>query len=274
MKLTITQPMPLLEALSLLCRDSSKTRLREFIREGRILVDGEIITRSDINLQAGQVLAFDEHKVKYDISGLKIVYEDQFLVVIDKPAGLLSVASNFEAKNTAHAKLKKRYYPKKVFVVHRLDQDTSGLMLFTAHHESYLALKKALKEREIKRTYHAMVEGTLTGSGSWSSYLQEDASYFVHTSEDPDEGELAVTHYQAVESKNNYTLVRFTLESGKKNQIRVQSANAGHPIVGDSKYGAKTNRFSRLALHATNLEFVHPITQKRLAFTSPFPISY
>ncbi len=266
--------MPLLEALSLLCRDSSKTRLREFIREGRILVDGEIITRSDINLQAGQVLAFDEHKVKYDISGLKIVYEDQFLVVIDKPAGLLSVASNFEAKNTAHAKLKKRYYPKKVFVVHRLDQDTSGLMLFTAHHESYLALKKALKEREIKRTYHAMVEGTLTGSGSWSSYLQEDASYFVHTSEDPDEGELAVTHYQAVESKNNYTLVRFTLESGKKNQIRVQSANAGHPIVGDSKYGAKTNRFSRLALHATNLEFVHPITQKRLAFTSPFPISY
>jgi len=273
MKLTITQPTPLLEALITLCPDSSKTRLREFVRQGRISVDEDVVTRSDITLNPGQTLYFDEHKVKYDRSGLKIVFEDPYLVVIDKPSGLLSVASNFEEKITAHAKIKKRYYPKKVFVVHRLDQDTSGLMLFTTHHESYLALKEALKQRTIKRTYHAIVEGKLEGTGTWKSYLQEDSNYFVHASDDPEEGELAITHYEAVESKNGQTLVRFTLESGKKNQIRVQSARAGHPIVGDSKYGAKSNRYKRLALHATNLDLIHPETQKPLAFSSPFPLA-
>ncbi len=273
MKLLISQPMPLLEALAILCPDSSKTRLREFVRQGRISVDEDLVTRSDIELSSGQTLYFDEHKVKYDRSGLKIVFEDPFLVVIDKPSGLLSVSSNFEAKLTAHAKLKKRYYPKKVFVVHRLDQDTSGLMLFTTHQPTYVALKEALKQRKIKRTYHAIVEGILEGTGTWKSYLYEDDSYFVHTSDDPEEGELAITHYEALESKNGQTFVRFTLESGKKNQIRVQASKNGHPIVGDAKYGAKTNRYKRLALHATNLEFVHPETQKTLLFCSNSPFA-
>lgn len=273
MKLVISKSMPLLEALSTMCPDSSKTTLRQFVRQGRVLVDNEAATRSDIELQVGQVLLFEEHKVKYDFSGLKIVYEDPYLVVIDKPSGLLSVASNFETQETAHTKLKKRYYPKKVFVVHRLDQDTSGLLLFTTHHESYLALKQALKERLIKRTYHAIVEGKLEGSGTWSSYLFEDATYYVHVTDDPAKGELATTHYEAVSYKNGHTLVRFKLESGKKNQIRVQSARAGFPIAGDAKYGAKTNRYNRLALHATNLELVHPHTQKILSFCSNFPIA-
>lgn len=273
MKLVISKSMPLLEALSSMCPDSSKTTLRQFIRQGRVLVDNETATRSDIEVNPGQVVLFEEHKVKYDFSGLKLVYEDPYLVVIDKPSGLLSVATNFETQETAHTKLKKRYHPKKVFVVHRLDQDTSGLLLFTTHHESYIALKKALKERLIKRTYHAIVEGNLEGSGTWSSYLYEDATYFVHVSDDPTKGELATTHYEAVSYKNGYTLVRFKLESGKKNQIRVQAAKAGFPIAGDAKYGAKTNRFGRLALHATNLELTHPHTQKTLSFCSNFPIA-
>ncbi len=273
MKLVIPKSMPLLEALALVCPDSSKTRLKEFLRQGRVLVDNEPVYQANTELEPGQVLLFDEHKVKYDISGLKIVYEDPYLVVIDKPSGLLSVASNFEKRETAHTKLKKRYYPKKVFVVHRLDQDTSGLMLFTTHHESYLALKEALKERKIKRTYHAFVEGKLEGSGTWKSYLYEDPSYMVHVTDDENEGELAITHYEALSYKGGYTYVRFTLESGKKNQIRVQASNAGFPISGDAKYGAKTNRFKRLALHATHLELLHPQTQKKLLFTSAFPIT-
>lgn len=272
MKLVISQSMPLFEALEKMFPDSSKTRLREFIRQGRILVDNETVTRGDISLEPGQIVLFNEHKIKHDISGLKIVFEDPYLVVIDKPSGLLSVSTNFEAKETAHAKLKKRYYPKKVFVVHRLDQDTSGLLLFTCHHESYLALKKALKERNIKRTYHAIVEGNLEGSGTWRSYLYEDESYYVHVSDDPTKGELAITHYEAISHKKGYTLVKFTLESGKKNQIRVQAARAGYPIAGDAKYGAKTNRFKRLALHATNLDLIHPHTNKPLSFCSNFPI--
>ncbi len=256
-----------------MCPDSSKTRLREFVRQGRILVNDEVAKRSDIELTPGQTVFFEEHKIKYDISGIKIVFEDQYLVVIDKPAGLLSVSTNFESTETAHAKIKRRYHPKKVFVVHRLDQDTSGLLLFTTHHESYVALKQALKERLIKRTYHAIVEGKLEGSGTWSSYLYEDAMYYVHVSDDPTKGELATTHYEAVSYKGGHTLVRFTLDTGKKNQIRVQAARAGFPIAGDTKYGAKTNRYGRLALHATNLVLVHPHTQKTLSFNSIFPIA-
>lgn len=265
--------MPLLEALATMCPDSSKTRLREFIRQGRIKIDTEVVTRNDATVEAGQTVLFNEHKVKYDFSGLKLVFEDPYLVVIDKPSGLLSVSTNFESQETAHAKLKRRYHPKKVFVVHRLDQDTSGLLLFTTHHESYLALKEALKKRLIKRTYHAIVEGKLEGSGTWTSYLSEDAMYYVHSTNDPSKGELATTHYEAVSYKNGCTLVKFRLESGKKNQIRVQAADAGFPIVGDAKYGAKTNRYGRLALHATNLELVHPHTQKTLVFCSNFPIA-
>lgn len=272
MKLTIAKSMPLLEALSILCPDSSKTKLREFVRQGRIMVDNKPITRTDIELIEGQQVWFEEHKVKWE-DGLKIVFEDSSLVVIDKPNGLLSVSTNFEKKKTAHALLKKRYYPKKVFVIHRLDQDTSGLLIFTADHKAYVSLKDSLKKRHIRRTYHAIVEGTLEGSGTWSSYLKEDASYMVHASDNPADGELAVTHYEALEHKNGCTLVRFTLDTGKKNQIRVQSSRAGFPVCGDVKYGARTNRYGRLALHATNLEFCHPETEKTLKLCSNFPIS-
>jgi tRNA pseudouridine32 synthase/23S rRNA pseudouridine746 synthase/23S rRNA pseudouridine1911/1915/1917 synthase len=241
------------------------------VRQGRILIDQEAATRLDTELEPGQTVFFEEHKRKYDRSGLNIVYEDNHLVIIDKPSGLLSVASNFEAKETAHAMLKKRYYPKMVYVVHRLDQDTSGLLLFTTHHESFVALKKALKDRNIKRTYLAIVEGKLEGKGTWNSYLYEDESYVVHVTDDAKKGEQAITHYEALNFKSGFTLVRFTLDTGKKNQIRVQAAHAGHPIAGDNKYGAKKSRFKRLCLHATNLELMHPHTNKKLVFASPCP---
>lgn len=272
MKLTLTQSMTLLEALGVLCPQSSKNGLRQFIRSGRVYVDDTLALRADSALEKGQVVRFEERKVRWQ-DDLKIVFEDNFVVVIDKPSGLLSVASNFEKKETVHSQIKKRYYPKKVFVIHRLDQDTSGLIMFTAHHESYVALKEALKKREVQRTYEGIVEGKLEGKGTWSSYLREDAAYHVHSSEDPESGELAVTHYQALSYKNGYTKVLFRLDTGKKNQIRVHCSTAGVPIAGDKKYGAKTNSFGRLALHATKLEFVHPITKKKLTFCSNMPIS-
>jgi 23S rRNA pseudouridine1911/1915/1917 synthase len=273
MKVTLSHPMTLLDALGQLCPDSSKNALRQFARSGRVFVDDKPALRVDVELTKGQVVRFEERKVKWQ-DELKIVYEDPHFVVVDKPHGLLSVATNFEKKETVHSQLKKRYHPKKVFVIHRLDQDTSGLIMFTTSHESYLILKQALKERHVSRTYEGIVEGKLQGSGTWSSYLREDATYYMHSSDNADEGgELAVTHYQAGRYKNGYTHVTFRLDTGKKNQIRVHCAKAGHPIAGDKKYGAKTNAFGRLALHAVKLEFVHPITKKQLTFCSTFPIS-
>lgn len=264
--------MTLLEALSLLCPQSSKTSLREFIHEGRVLVDNQVALRANLPLTAGQEVVFEERKVKWQ-NDLKIVFEDPYLVVVDKPAGLLSVETNFEKLKTAHAILKARYKPKKVFVVHRLDQDTSGLMIFAIDYTAFEMLKEELKHRRVRRIYHGIVEGRLQGSGTWRSYLYEDEAYFMHTTDDPTLGEEAITHYEALEHKNSYTLVRFQLETGKKNQIRVQASQAGHPLTGDAKYGAKKNHFKRLALHAVELEFYHPITKKTLTFCSNFPIT-
>lgn len=271
MKITLTQSMSLLDALCQLCPQSSKNACRQFVRSGRVFVDNVQATRSDVLLEIGQVVSFEERKVKWQ-DDLKIVYEDPHVVVVDKPSGLLSVASNFEKKETVHSQLKKRYHPKKVFVIHRLDQDTSGLIMFTTSHDSFLLLKEALKQRHVHRTYEGIVEGKLEGEGTWSCYLREDAAYHVHVTDDQDLGELAISHYKAVAYKNGFTHVKFTLQTGKKNQIRVQAAHAGFPICGDKKYGAKGNRFGRLALHAAKLEFCHPITKKMLTFCSNFPL--
>lgn len=272
MKLSITQSMTLLEALSILCPQSSKTTLRQFIREGRVLVDSALAKKGDIALQPGQEVVFEERKVKWT-DDLKIVFEDPYLVVVDKPAGLLSVETNFEKSKTVHALLKERYRPKKVFVIHRLDQDTSGLMVFALQQEAFVKLKEDLKERHVRRIYQGIVEGRLEGKGTWSCNLYEDEAYFVHATDDPAIGEHAVTHYEALQQKRGMTLVRFQLETGKKNQIRVQAARAGHPIVGDSKYGSKKETFKRLALHAAELQFQHPHTKKTLTFCSNFPIA-
>src|SRR5205807_9961609 len=121
----------------------------------------------------------------------------------------------------------------KVFVIHRLDQDTSGVMVFALSQDAYVDLKTELAKRKVKRVYYAIVEGVLLGKGSWTSYLYEDKNYVVHAKEAPHEGEKATTHFEAIKSQKGYTLVRFELETGKKNQIRVQAEAAGHPIAGD-----------------------------------------
>jgi 23S rRNA-/tRNA-specific pseudouridylate synthase len=146
-------------------------------------------------------------------------------------------------------------------------------MVFALEQKTFNTLKEELKERKVCRIYQGVVEGTLEGKGRWRCNLYEDAAYFVHATDDPTVGETAVTHYEALKHKKGFTLVRFQLETGKKNQIRVQAARAGHPLVGDKKYGAKKDTFDRLALHAAELQFQHPHTKKTLTFCSNFPIA-
>jgi 23S rRNA pseudouridine1911/1915/1917 synthase len=153
--------------------------------------------------------------------------------------------------------------------VHRLDQGTSGVMLFVYNEKAQGHMKKQFEEHSIVRIYLGLIEGNLPSpSGTWESNLREDDAYFVRSSP---HGEKAITHYEVVAKRKKSSLVRFALETGKKNQIRVHTSEAGHPIVGDKKYGAKTNPYKRLCLHAHFLSFEHPATGKRLAFTSPLP---
>ncbi len=274
MKYQLKENMPILDALALLSPGSSKTSLRSWIKEGRVYVDGRLVSKNTLLLHAGQVVSLGEKKKRAE-GGLQILYEDSDIVVIDKPSGVLSVATNFEKGETAHAFLKQRYKPNKVFVVHRLDQDTSGVMLFALSENAYLRLKQTFEEHDIDRTYIAIVQGVMEeSSGSWSSYLYEDANYVVHSTQDPARGKLAITHFTVTGKSRKCMRLQLNLETGKKNQIRVHCRDAGHPIVGDMKYGAATNPIKRLCLHAHLLAFKHPITGKLMRFTSPVPEAF
>ena len=185
---------------------------------------------------------------------------------------MLSVATAFDKTNTAHSVLKAQFKPRQVYVVHRLDQDTSGVMLFALKENCFEAMKKIFEKHDIDRVYYAIVEGNLdSSSGTWQSYLYEDANYHVHSTTSAQTGELAITHYEVKAANKHYSLLELKLETGRKNQIRVHCQQAGNPVVGDKKYGATKNPLKRLGLHAYMLAFVHPSTHKKKIFTSPLP---
>lgn len=267
----VAQDQTLIEILALMAPDSSKSTLRSWIKEGRITIDGGIAKTANTVVQQGQKVAIGAKK-KYAPGEITILYDDDFLTVIDKPEGLLSVSTESETTKTAHSYLKDFYYPRKVFVVHRLDQGTSGVMVFALQEEAAEKLKTIFEKHEIERRYRAIVEGHLKPkAGTWRSYLYEDAAYVVHSTKNTAIGKLAITHYKVVGESRKHSLLDLQLETGRKNQIRVQCQDAHHPVHGDKKYGAKDNVIHRLCLHAYFLAFKHPITQKPLSFSSPIP---
>lgn len=272
MKYTVASQQTLLDAVALMAPDSSKTSLRSWIKEGRIQVDGFCKKITSLPVEPGQVITLTPKAKLTDEGDVRIIYEDQHLVVIDKPAGLLSVATAFEKGDTAHGFLKKFYKPAKIQVVHRLDQETSGVMMFAKTDEAYEILKKMFESHELDRAYMAVVEGPMEEeTGKWECYLYEDANYVVHKTNIPQNGRLAITHFETVQKTKKYSLLRLRLETGRKNQIRVHCQLAGHSIVGDRKYGAVSNPAKRLCLHAYLLGFNHPITGKKMHFESPLP---
>ena len=269
MKHMVESESMLFDVLIKMFPDSSHSTLRSWLEHGRIHVNGRKVLKSKIALASGDVVEFLPKPLPKE-GPLKIVYEDEYLVVVDKPAGLLSVARDTGKTVSAHDFLKRRYQGKKVFVIHRLDQETSGLLMFALSSEAFRSLKEALKERKIHRVYLALVEGCLEGSGTWDSYLLEDRSLRMQVvSEEVEGAERAITKYTVLKSGKKQSLIECRLVTGKKNQIRVHTAEASHPIVGDSKYGSSLPGARRLCLHATSLSFVHPITKKKMVFKSP-----
>lgn len=274
MRMLVQESDSVLALLTRLAPDSSKTTLRSWIKEGRVTVDDEVVTRGDFPVAKGQELVV-QNKKSYVEHKLQILYEDDHLVAIEKPSGILSVATDFEKEETAHSLIKKHYSGRKVQVVHRIDQDTSGVMLFSLSDKGYSGLKALFEAHDIERSYCAIVEGQMAESqGTWQSYLREDANYVVHASQNPTKGVIAITHYQVVGIAPHYTRLLLKLETGRKNQIRVHCQEHGHPIVGDKKYGATTDPIKRLCLHAASLAFIHPVTGKQLSLNSPIPKSF
>lgn len=208
--------------------------------------------------------------------GVSIIYEDRDILVVEKPAGLLTMGTDREKINTLYHSLTE-YVCKgnskcrnRVFIVHRLDREVSGILIFAKTPQVKMTLQGQWAETEKK--YQALVHGVLAEKeGTITSYLAESSSFVVYSTTDKSKGKLSHTGYTVLKESNAFSLLEITLLTGRKNQIRVHLADIGHPIVGDKKYGNGDKEFKRLALHATSISFKHPFNGKAMTFTSKAP---
>lgn len=261
MQIKSSKKISLIELLQELSPDSSKNKLRTWVESGRVHINERKAKHANQEVLEGQEVTVSG-KTKFLRKDLRIIYEDDDLVVIDKPAGLLSVATDLEKVRTAHAILKNRFHNRMVYPIHRLDQDTSGMLVFAYTIEAKDHLKEQLEKRTMHREYRAIVHG-FPGNGTWACKLDEDPVMRVHVSK---QGKEAITHFETIKKRKKTSELKLKLESGRKHQIRVQAAHFGFPIMGDSKYGVPEDKGKMFQLRAVALSFVHPTTKKPLSF--------
>ena len=258
----------------------SRNRAKALISNRVVLVNNAITTHPLAALKPGDVVQLDrsKHKMSFHSKDLDIVYEDPYLLVIDKHPGLLSMSNNTR-QQTVQTVLN-RYLEKgggrnTSHLVHRLDRDTSGLMVYAKDIQTQQSLINGWQQLVTDRRYLVLVEGELEKPvGRIQSWLTEDKRFITHSSPVDNGGKFAVTHYKTLTSSNGYSLVECELETGRKNQIRVHMSDLGHPVVGDHKYGASGDPMRRLGLHAYMLCFVHPVTGKHMKFETPVPVCF
>ena len=263
----------LLETFSSQSRNSVKSLLGSH----RVSVDGAPVTQFNFKLYPGDTVIISTSPIrKKTRSNLPIIYEDDEIIVINKPSGLLSIASDKEKGSTAYRMLSDYVQQKdkhnRVFVVHRLDEDTSGVLMVAKNVKIQQALQEKWNDIVSKRGYYAIVEGVMEKpSGTIKSYLKKNAQNMMYSSKKPGDGQLAITHYKVIKSNDKYSLLDVNIDTGRKNQIRVHLGEIGHHIIGDDKYGEPSNPIKRLGLHAYELDLTHPITGKKMKFTAPVP---
>lgn len=262
-------------------KQKSRDNIKSLLRNKRVLVNGQTVTQFNHPLKPGdRVEVRWEAAIEGSISrNMSILYEDDHLIVIDKHAGLLTIATDKEKDRTAYTMLssyvKLQNPANRIFIVHRLDRDTSGVMMFARSERVQSIMQSEWKERVKERTYIAVVEGQVVEpEGKISSYIYESKSLVMHSSQNPEKGELAVTRFRTLKSNSDFSLLEVNLETGKKNQIRIHMQEMGHSIAGDRKYGASGNPIGRLGLHASVLAFVHPVTGKEMRFELKAPAKF
>ena len=272
--------MNLLQILQKQFQDSSKTTLRQMLQAGRVRVNGEVEKDAKREVAHGEVVDVVSKAVARQLPpGLTILHEDADVIVVLKANGLLTVATERERETTAQAHLNAYLGAKRreerIHVVHRLDRETSGVLVFAKNFHARERLKEQFAEHSVDRVYVAVVEGVIDPpSGTIRSHLFERPDLKMVSVEPRADAKLAVTHYRTIKSNAKYSMLEVTLETGRKNQIRAHLSETGHPVIGDRMYGATSNPIDRLALHARLLGFVHPTTEKKLTFSTPLPSSF
>ena len=289
MKFNVEEEIILLSALQLMYPESTKSKLRKMLTEGRVLVDGtpvykakEILTKGNfvtIINRSEAIVKSPPPEPRKQFSKLKIIFEDECILVVEKPAGLLSVATEKLEKDTLHSRcvdhVKRQSERAWCHIVHRLDRDTSGVMVFAKNREIKEHLQTQFAERDVKRLYHALVEGRPEqNEGTDSSWLIEDKHLHVKRVKSTFKGaKQSITHWRLEDHDEFVSLIEVIIETGRRHQIRMAMQFIGCPIVGDTIHGAETNPLNRICLHATSLGFSHPVSNQFTQYDSIVPFA-
>lgn len=278
---TVERPQELLAFLLENVKGQSRNKVKQTLQGRGIRVDGKTVTQFDFALEPG--MRVDVSRTKRNNLLLrnryvKLVYEDKWLVVVEKNVGILSMAAGHKSLNVKAVLddyFRKTRQACTAHVVHRLDRDTSGLLIYAKDMETEQMLERSWHEMVYDRRYIAVLSGEMEqDEGTVASWLKDNAAYYTYSSPVDNGGKYAVTHFFTLDRTTEHSLVEFKLETGRKNQIRVHAADLGHPVCGDTKYGNGDNPIGRLCLHAFLLCFVHPRTHEQLEFETPVPPAF
>ncbi len=285
-ELKIVNSGALLETLFSLLSDTKRTKVRQYLKFGSVWVNGIMEKQFNFPLKPGdtvQILSQKELETKGSLKfGIQIIYEDDWLLVIHKPAGLLTISTDKVANRTAffaandhvcRSTDQLKVYGKQIFLVHRLDKEVSGLLVFA----KTAGIKEQLQTnwQDVTKRYYAVVEGIPSPKeGTLKSYLRENKFLKVYSTSQSENAKFSVTHYRFLRGTQNASLLEVELGTGRKHQIRVQLSDMGNPIVGDKQYGAKMDPVKRIALHSYYLAFVHPATGKEIELCSELPDTF
>ena len=277
----VEHDQPLLDFLLEKAQGQSRSKIKATLQGHGVLVGKTCITQFDYPLKPGMRVSVSKTKRNLNVLRsryVKIVYEDQFLVVVDKAVGILSMAAGHSSLNVK-AVLDEYFHKSRqhcqAHVVHRLDRDTSGLMIYAKDMQTEQSLEQDWHNIVYDRRYVALLSGKMEQQeGTISSWLKDNSAYITYSSPVDNGGKYAVTHFYTLDTIGNRSLVEFRLETGRKNQIRVHAADIGHPVCGDVKYGNGDDPIGRLCLHAYVLCFYHPVTHERMEFSTPVPQAF
>lgn len=279
--LKVTDEVELMSFLIAQLPHKNRNNIKTLLRDKQVLVEGRIVTQYNHLLKPNQKVEISGSKGRKEqkYTGLTILFEDVHLIVIEKQEGMLSIATDRRETQTAYSILsnhvKQQNPSNKIFIVHRLDRETSGVMIFAKSEKIQKMLQETWGPTTKERTYLAVVHGVLNEpSGIIMSYLNESKALIVYSSQNPNQGQKAITHYEVIQSNQQFSLLKVNLETGRKNQIRVHMQDLGHSVVGDKKYGSTLNPIGRLGLHAWVLGFTHPITKEKFRFETKIPSKF
>jgi 23S rRNA pseudouridine1911/1915/1917 synthase len=274
----VKEPAELMSFLIEALPNRGRNAIKSILARGQVHVNNKAVTKYNHPLLPGQQVSIHWAMVVEPVKmiGVHILHEDDDLIVIQKEAGLLSISTDKAEELTAYRQLsehvKSHNAKNRIYVVHRLDRDTSGVMMFAKNEKAQQSLQNSWQDAVLERTYIALVEREVKKpEGTITSWLKENKAMVMYSSQSPDDGQLAITHYKVIQTNRDFSLLEVNLETGRKNQIRVHMKDIGHPIVGDKKYGSKSTAIGRLGLHARILAFQHPTTGKALRFESKIP---